>query len=311
MTRFLLLLLLLLPLVVGGVVGGVVVFVGFGFGVVVGVAPDVAHKTGQQQQASQRCRRRADSNRHLDKTMQHHVASHNRFVLLTACCRSRPTILLWFIETSLSLKVIFFPSMCCPYTVTPARARSLLVAALHLYHRTTHGLQFPWKGTGASESGSFYATRMLFLVTFSTEHMFQGIFQGTKKEAGNPALIVGTRKMQEWKRGAGTQNRIPRKKNTAGTESRNAGTQKRIPCFSFYKPCYNLVLVAFRCMTPQQRFQYLTNFGCNYRGHRHGTQLFLNPARPEWTPWNGDLNLLMAAAARQRQREERRKCKIK
>ena len=57
----LLLLLLLLPLVVGdvgGVVGGgVVVFVGFGFGVVVGVAPDVAHKTGQQQQASQRCRR--------------------------------------------------------------------------------------------------------------------------------------------------------------------------------------------------------------------------------------------------------------
>ena len=63
------------------------------------------------------------------------------------------------------------------------------MAALHLYHRTTHRLQFPWKGTGASESGSFYATSMLFLVTFSTEHiMFQGTFQGTKKEAGNQAL---------------------------------------------------------------------------------------------------------------------------
>ncbi len=179
------------------------------------------------------------------------------------------------------------------------------MAALRLYHRTTHRLQFPWKGTGASESGSFYATSMLFLVTFSTEHIRnisgnqKGGWEPEKCRNGNEARVhkIGFR----W---------IPRKRKTAGTESRNAGTQKRTPCLSFYKPCYNLVFVAFRCMTPQQRFQYLTNFGCNYRGDRHGTQLFLNPARPEWTPWNGDLNLLMAAAARQRQREERRKCKI-
>lgn len=87
------------------------------------------------------------------------------------------------------------------------------------------------------------------------------------------------KKTKEWKR---TQNMLPRKEN-AGTVSRNAGAQEKAPTFVF-RVC---------CITPQLQ-----------------SYCVLDPTRPQWAPWNGDLNLFMAAAARRRQRDERRRCKI-
>ena len=59
------------------------------------------------------------------------------------------------------------------------------------------------------------------------------MFQGTKIGSWEANIDCrNQKKTKEWKRGAGTQNMLPRKEN-AETVSRNAGAQKKLPRLSF------------------------------------------------------------------------------
>ena len=167
MSRFLLLLLLLLVVVVVVEVDGGV-FVGFGFGVVVGVAPDVAHKK-------------------QDKSNKRHSVA-GAVVTATGIWTRRCNAVLphttgLYRNIFWVSKLLSFASMWCPYT-TPARCTELACGNIAPVARSNAlAILFPWKRTGASESGSFYAILCFELVlidTISTEHIFQGMFQGNK-----------------------------------------------------------------------------------------------------------------------------------